>query len=304
MIDTQQTSNPGKTTRPGKTGIRPNILLNRFVTRFITPVVLLAGLLILAFFNFKGVLDTTTTQDNLFRGEKAYSIGALQSTYEELSGTDRPAISYNGLNVLSYVDWSSTISVDGHVVNLWDNQHGYDYDRKNPNDKQFFATSTGPSWQLVQVVTVVDAHTVTVQYDLVARAVGKAVPHHVELSIVHSHASWYQPTVQNNTTFTAGVLPGYLQNAISAHPPQPAGYVTVSLAGPALADAPITIDNMRGGVGPGGDIQTLADSFTTNYVIDNPQINRLTPLGVETITFSAAQSPIGAPVVSPTPISI
>ena len=273
-----------------------------FVRKVITPVVLLAGLIVLAVLNFRGVLATTTLQDNLFHGEKAYSQGPMQFTYQELAGTQRPDIAYRGASILTYVEWSSTISVDGHVSNLWDSYHGYDFDRTNPNARQFFATSSGPGWQLVQVVTLVDAHTVTVHYDFVARAQGSAYPHQITLTIEHLHNTLYQPAL-HGATLTAGVLPGLLQTIAPGTSPKPIGWITLAVAGPAVPSGPIAIDDLHGTVGANGAPQSLANSFTTTYQLANPQVNRLTPLGTETITFSLA-TPIGAPLGAPvTPVA-
>jgi hypothetical protein len=54
-------------------------------------------------------------------------------------------------------------------------------------------------------------------------------------------------------------------------------------------------------------VRTLADSFTTTYTLQSPQVNRLTPLGTETIIFTpsvSAGTPVGAPVETPTAIGI
>ncbi|MFI5273366.1 MAG: hypothetical protein ACHQ4H_10090 [Ktedonobacterales bacterium] len=286
---------------------RLNLKLNRFTLKVITPVVLLAGLLVLAFFNFQGVLATTSIQDNLFRGQIAYSSGPLQFTFQQLAGTDRPALSYDGAPFLTYVDWSSTISIDGHVQNLWDNYHGYDYDRKNPDNKQFFATSSGTGWQVVEVVSLLNAHTVTVHYDFVARtANGVEYPHSITLSIEHVHRTLYEPAIRGNT-LVADVLPGFLQNANSGSTPHSSGTLTFQVSGPELGAQPIALDAVRGNAGPDGVVRTLADSFTTTYTLQSPQVNRLTPLGTETIIFTpsvSAGTPVGAPVETPTAIGI
>lgn len=283
-----------------------NAHLNTAVTKVITPVVLLVGLLVLAFFNFQGVLTTTTAQTDLYKGQKAFSAGPLQVTFQTLAGTDRPALSYDNLMFLSYVDWSSTISVDGHVQNLWDNYHGYDWDRKNPNANQFFATSTGTGWQLIEVVTLLNSHTVTVHYDVVARTQNGAYPRHLTLSIEHLHRTLYLPTIRGNT-LVADVLPKLQQNVNSGSTPKSAGTLTFMVSGPNLADEPISLDAVRSDAGPDGTVRALADSFTTTYTLDNPQVNRLTPLGTETISFApdaGPGTPVAAPVATPTAIGL
>src|SRR5215469_17725122 len=199
---------------------RPNVRLYTFVSKVITPAVLLLGLLVLAIFHFNGVLANTQSIDNIYHGEQAYSNGPMAYTFQELAGTDRPDVDYNGISLLTYVDWSSTMSIDGHVSNLWDNFHGYDYDRNNPNDTEFFSTTTGTGWQLIEVVKLTSNHSMTVSYSLVARTESLAEPHHVIVTIEHVHQSMYQPTVQNNV-FTAGVLSHQMDSVTSGDTPTP-----------------------------------------------------------------------------------
>lgn len=282
-----------------KTGHKLNVRLNRFVRKVITPVVLLAGLLMLVLLHFHGVLSVTTADNNLYRGITVYSAGQLEVSFQHNAGADRPAVLYGNISLLSYVDWNSTISVDGQVQSLWNNYHGYDQD---DTKHQIFATTSGYGWQVIEVISLVNAHTVTVQYQFMAQHQGTAEPHHVVLNIVHVHRSWYQPRV-NGTTFTAQELPGYLSDISSTTRPHPIGTLTVSVAGPHLAATPIAIDDAHGYAQPSGAVLSLATSMTTSYTIDNPPVDRLTPLGTETITFAnseAAGTPlpaIGTPTV-------
>ena len=266
-----------------------NARTHTLVSRVITPVVLLLGLLVLLLAHFNGVLKITQAQDNLFRGQQAFSLGRMQYAFAESSGTNRPNISFAGVNVMTYIDWDSTISVDGHVSNLWDNFHGYDYNHNvGSNDRQFFSTTSGTGWQLVQVVNLVNDHTITVHYDFVARTQGIAEPHHVVVTIEHAHASWYPASVQNNV-FTAGLLPGrYVGSITSAHQPSPIGTVALSVAGPFVPPNAISFEDAHGNVTLTGGDQQVLTAFTTTYVIDNPQVNRLTPLGTETLTYTTA----------------
>lgn len=285
---------------------RLNVRVYRLVTKVITPVVLLAGLLLLAVFHFSGVLATTKAQDDLFRGQKAYNLGPLSFDFVENAGTNRPAISYDGTDVLTYVDWNSSIAVDGHVSNLWDNFHGYDFDRTNPDARQFFATTSGNGWQVVEVVMLVDAHTVTVHYAFVARPVGAAEPHQVTLSIAHLHHTLYQPTIQGNT-LTAEVLPTYFQNVSFGHTPSPIGTLRVAVSGPQVPVKAISLDDLHGTVDRHGTQYGLANSFTTTYSIAEPQVNQLVPLGTETITFTTAiatGTPNPAPVSTPAVVQL
>lgn len=283
-----------------RTGDRLNAQLYTFVKKFITPVGLLAGLLILAIFHFRGVLAVTTAQNNLYHGVTAYSAGAYGVSFQNNAGADRPAILYGNVNLLSYADWNSTISVDGQVQNLWDNFHGYNSD---DTKREIFATTSGYGWQVIEVVTLVNSHTVTVQYNFMAAHQGTAEPHHVVLSITHLHKTWYQPAVHGDT-FTAEVLPGYLSAIDSTSSiPHAIGTVTLAVNGPDVpATHAISIDDLQGYAVSGTTERFLASSMTTTYTVDNPQVDRLITLGTETVTFStdlAVGTPIPAPVATP-----
>lgn len=284
---------------------RPNVRLYTFVSKVITPAVLLLGLLVLAIFHFSGVLANTQSIDDIYHGEQAYSDGSMAYTFQEFAGTDRPDVAYNGISMLTYVDWSSTMSIDGHVSNLWDNFHGYDYDRNNPNDTQFFSTTSGTGWQLIEVVKLTSNHSMTVSYSFVSRTETLAEPHHVIVTIEHVHQSMYQPTVHNNV-FTAGVLSHQMDSVTSGDTPTPLGTITVSVQGPAVPANSIVLDTARGNQNATGTSPVLTDSFQTTYVIQDPDVNRMTPLGTETINFtptSSAGTPVSAPlpVITPTP---
>jgi hypothetical protein len=285
---------------------RLNVRLYTFVSKVITPAVLLLGLIFLAVTHFSGVLANTQSIDNLYHGEQSYSMGPMSYTFEENAGTDRPNIYFNGTSLLSYVDWSSTISVDGHVSTLWDNYHGYDYDRQNTNDTEFFSTTSGYGWQLVEVVKLTSDRSVTVQYSFVSKPETVAEPHHVVVTIEHYHPSMYQPNVTGDV-FTAGVLRHEMTSVTSGDTPTPFGTIQVTVSGPAVAaTGAIYLDTARANQNATGAYPVLTDTFATTYVIDNPDVNRLVPLGTETIDFtpgSAAGTPESAPiqVVTPTP---
>lgn len=281
-----------------RTGKGLNAHLYHLVRKFITPVVLLVGLLILVVFHFRGVLAVTTSQNNLYHGITAYTAGSFQVTFQNNAGTDRPSVSYSNVSLLTYVDWNSTISVDGSVQSLWDNFHGYSTD---DTKRQIFATTTGYGWQVVEVVTLVDSHTVSVAYSFMATHQGNAEPHHVILNIVHFHKTWYQPSVQGNT-FTAEVLPRYLSGIDdTTSVPHAIGTLTLTLSGPAVpATNAMSIDDLRGYPISGTTERFLASSLTTTYMVDNPQVDRLIPLGVETITFTSSVAP-GTPIPAQVP---
>lgn len=278
--------------------LRLNVVLRRLVTKFITPVVLIVGLLLLAVVHFRGVLAITTTQNDLYRGVTAYSSGPIQLSFQHNAGTQRPEILFDNADALNYAEWSSTISIDGHVSNLWDNAHGYSQDDAH---RQVFSTITGPGWQVIEVATMVNAHTVTVQFDFVARNQGEAAPHDVTLNILHVHRSLYQPELHGNT-LTAGVIPGPVTTLNGGAAPVPMGKLTFAVTGQAASGNVITVNDSIGAAGPNGATRTVADSFTTTYSLSNPTVDKLTTLATETITFTALAQP-GAPAGAPVPVA-
>jgi hypothetical protein len=270
-----------------------NVQLRRLVTKVITPVVLLAGVLLLAVWHFRGVLAITQAQDDLFRGVTSYDVGSLQTTFQHHAGTDRPNISYSGVNLLTYVDWSSVISIDGHAQNLWDNFHGYSADGAH---RQVFATTSGQGWQVIAVITAVDARTITVHYDFVARNIQLAAPHDVTLTIMHVHKAWYQPTIHGNT-FTAQVLPRYASPDVPSGSVSAIGTLRLAVSGPAVPTNALALTDLRSTAGSDGSLRSLATALTSTYTLSNPKVDTLTPLGTETITFASNGAP-GAPLPS------
>ncbi|MGO8950500.1 MAG: hypothetical protein ACLQUY_23145 [Ktedonobacterales bacterium] len=297
---------PGATPSRAPKGRRLNVRLYTFVSKVITPAVLLLGLLFLAITHFNGVLANTTAVDNLYQGEQAYSMGPMSYTFQMLAGTDRPDILYNGFSILTYVDWSSTMSIDGHVSNLWDNYHGYDYDRQNTSDTEFSSTTSGYGWQLVEVAKLTSNHSVNIRYSFVSRPEGLAEPHQVIVTIEHTHESLYQPVI-NGDVMTAGVLSHEMTSVTSGDTPTPLGTLTVTVKGPAVpTSGAIAFDTLRANQNATGAYPVVTDTFTTTYVIDDPDVDRLTPLGSETIDFTpgtVAGTPVSfpLPVMTPTP---
>jgi hypothetical protein len=270
-----------------------NIRLNRFTTRAITPVVLLGGLLLLAVFHFNGVLKITQAQDNLFHGVTAMSDGPLQVTFQRDAGTARPQLQWNGYELITYADWSSTVAIDGVVAELWNNPHGYTYDEAR---HRLFATTSGDSWQLIEVITLVDSQHVTVAYSFVARHEALAAPHTVTLAIQHFHTFWYRPQLAG-TIFRAQVLP--TAGADANQPAVPIGTLTLQAAGPALAPGGAQLGNVRSVAGPDGQQQDFASQLTTTYQLTDPLVDKLTPLGTETLTFAPSEAGAGTPVAAP-----
>ena len=290
--------------------------LYMLVARSITPVVLLAGLLLLALYHFNIVLDTTQTQNDLLQGITALSQGRLEVDFQRDAGVDRPAMMYGSLPLISYADWNSTISVDGQVQNLWNNLHGYSFDAGH---KQLFATTSGSGWQVTQVVQVVNDHTITVTYQFTARPVGATSPHRVALDIAHLHVNntlidtslphnnvfWYYPAV-HGATFTAEELPLLTQNPRTPYDPYepqrfaPMGLTTLQVAGPALASSPITVDDAASAV-VGQQQEWWASQITTHYMLTNPTVDQFITLGTETISFKLFNGNAGTPVALPLP---
>ena len=293
-----------------------NVSLYKLVARSITPVVLLAGLLLLALYHFNVVLSATQTQNDLLRGITAMSQNRLEVDFQRDAGANRPEMIYNSLPLISYADVDSTISIDGHVQNLWNTFHGYSFDARR---HQIFATTSGNGWQVTQVVQLVNDHTMTVTYQFTARPVGTTSPRSVALDIAHVHvnttvvdtttqqyhAVWFYPAVQG-ATFTAEELPLLVQNPRTPYNPNtpqsfaPMGQTTVQVSGPALASTPITIDDAAGAV-VGQQQEWWASQITTHYALPNPPVNQFIPLGTETITFTPSSGNAGTPVALPLP---
>lgn len=297
---------------------KANVSLYKLVARGITPAVLLLGLLLLALYHFNIVLSTTQTQNDLLQGITAMSQDRLEVDFQRDAGINRPEMIYNALPLISYTEVNSTISIDGHVQNLWNNLHGYSFDARH---NQIFATTSGSGWQVTQVVQLVNDHTMTVTYQFTARPVGTASPRRVTLDIAHVHvnttvvdnttprdtAMWYYPAVQG-ATFTAEELPLVVQNPRTPYDPNapqsfaPMGQTTVQVSGPALASTPITIDDAAGAV-VGQQQEWWASQITTHYALTDPTVNQFISLGTETITFTPFSGNAGTPVALPLPAS-
>ncbi|MEO7000312.1 MAG: hypothetical protein ABI068_00705 [Ktedonobacterales bacterium] len=273
-------------TASSKTRRPANVQLRRFVSRVITPVVLVVGLLILAFYQFNGVLKVTTANDNAFHGVVTYNNGPMQVNFLQNAGTSRPSVNYKGWNLVTYAEWNSTIAVNGDVQELWNSYHGYNLDDQK---RVIVSTASSGAWQVVQVITVVNDHTVTIAYDFVVRPQGNApLPQHIELSIMHLHNVWNQPTVTGDTFQAQITAP--INSANPGAGSRAVGTVTLALSGPALAPHPLNLLDYRNTVTPNGQNHGMATALTSNYVLDNPVANALITLGVETISFSIAVS--------------
>jgi hypothetical protein len=273
---------------------KPNIQLYKLVAKSITPVVLLVGLLLLVLYHFNAVLNITQTNQDLFQGVTAFSVGGLEMNFQRDAGIDRPAVVLNGLTLMSYAEWNSTISVDGHVQGLWDTVHGYTVDAAH---NQIFSTASGTGWQVTQTVTLVNDHSVTVTYQFTARHVGAASPHSIIINVAHLHSSsqplfWFNPSIQNNT-FTAEELPLLVQNPRVPYDPNtpqsfaPLGTTTLTVSGPAVPANAITINDAASAL-VGGKEESWASQLTTTYKLTNPAVDQFVTLGTETISFQPA----------------
>lgn len=285
--------------RKQKTNFTPT--LRTFISKVITPVVLIAGLLVLVVFNFNGVLKAAQTTDNHFHGIVAFNNGAFSTSFKQNAGIDRPAVQYNGQELLTYGQWSSTLAVDGIPTDLWNTDQGYSIDEANKTIYNTVNSNNG--WQLIQVTKMVNDHTITVTFNFTARPTTTVPPTHYELDIVHNHNFWYKPTVTNNS-FTGNVMtsdPTQLQASDAKNIAASVGQVKLTTKAGDLPTAPqIKINNTYTTTTPNGTTLNWAKSFDTVYTIDNPAPSRMINLGTETITFTPVDtshtSAIGSPV--------
>ncbi len=265
--------------------------LRVFISKVITPVVLIAGILILIVFNFKGVLKTVQTTDDRFQGLVSFSQGSLAYRFSETSGVDRPAVRFNNQALISYAEWSSTISIDGEVQELWNSGHGYSYDEKN---RQMYNTINGPDWQIMELVTLVNDRTVKVTFNFAPKPTTTPTPVHYVFDIAHSHLWWYQYQLSsNNDTFTAQ-LNQTTNNAKAAT-------VSLKVAGDAAQNPQIKVGSAKTVTGAQGTTTTTG-AVTTEYVLDNPTPNQMVTLGTETITYNPGDSNPGSPSDSVVPL--
>jgi hypothetical protein len=265
--------------------------LRVFINKVITPVVLVAGVLILILFNFRTVLKDVQTESDQFSNQVAFSSGSLAYRFKQIAGGERPALLFNGSEFMTYVEWNSTISVDGEVQELWNSSHGYSYDETR---RQVFNTISGSGWQLIQVITLVDDHTVTVKYSFVSKNTSSAPPKHYIFDFAHTHSYWYNSQVNNNNTFTAQTTQTSKDNPNSP-------LVSLKVEGDGAENPQIKLGVERGTANPQGGVSSELGSFTTEYTIDNPTPNQIISLGTETIIYNENQSTPTVP--SPTPVT-
>ncbi|GCE10439.1 hypothetical protein [Tengunoibacter tsumagoiensis] len=285
--------------RTRKTSFTPG--LRNFISKIITPAVLVAGMLLLIIVNFNGVLKTTKTDENHFHNVVAFSQGALSLSFKQLSGTERPLVTYGGHEVLNLAQWSSSISVDGTITGLWNVDQGYSVDEAH---NRIYSTMTSKDgWQVIQTTTLIDDHTITVAYSFSASPQDNVPPEKYVLSIAHVHNYWYNPQ------FGGDAFTGYVMNTLNGEGLQgdeaqnqaaSLGQVKVAVSAGDVAPPKFVPGSMNIAATADGKGASWTKSFTTEYTIEHPAPSRVINLGTETITFSSIDQtgkPIGGPVM-------
>lgn len=268
--------------------------LYTMLSKIITPVVILAGILILISYNFNSVLKTITPQDDQYHGMVAFNQGSLHYTFKENTGLDRPTMAYNSNELLSYAEWSSTISVDGETQELWNNYHGYSVDEAN---HQVFNTVSGSGWQLIEIASLVNDHTMIVTFNFVARPQSTTPPSQYIVDMMHAHNFWYNEQMGNHT-FTAEVAKGDLsnsQNGVLAYQPSSLGSISLTLANDAAQVSSMRLSDTHSSTGPGGKL-SWSKGLITEYRLNNPSPFQMVTLGTETIHFHPADTTPEHPV--------
>lgn len=262
--------------------------LRAFISKVLTPAVLVLGVLLLIFFNFNSVRKAGQVTNAAFQGDVTFSHGAFSYSFQETSGINRPILSYAGQDLLSYAEWSSTYSINGQVQELWNTYHGYDSDLAK---RQVYSTASGDGWQLTEIVTLVDSHTVTVTFDFHASSTSFAPITYI-FDIAHvtvlSH-EWYNYHTGEGT-FTAQVISG---QGVPTGQPRSLGTLTLTATGDAVPTPAIIMPGTTPVGSRTGSIG-LAKAFFTQYTVTNPSPGQLITLGTETLTFSPYQSFAGS----------
>jgi len=273
--------------------------LRSFISKVLTPAVLVLGVLLLIYFNFNSVLKASQLSDDQFHGLVAFNQGNFAYRFQENAGIDRPALRYAGINILSYSEWSSIVSIDGGVQELWNNYHGYDVDQ---NKRQLYSTISGDGWQLFEIVSLVNDHTVTVAFNFTTRPASLPSPVRYVFDIAHVSSpdhGWYNIRITNKD-FTAQVIQG------SGVPTRTSmlrsnGTLSFSATGPALYTPAITLKNSTT-VADGRSTLTLGQAFYTEYQVTNPTPFRIITLGTETLTFLPSSTSPSAPAPGVVPL--
>lgn len=273
--------------------------LYTMLSKIITPVAILLGLLILITYNFSSLLKTLDMPGDQYSGKIAFNQGSLHTIFQENTGVDRPNIAYNSNELLSYSEWSSTISVDGETQELWNNYHGYSWDNAR---SQMFNTVSGSGWQFIEIATMLDNHTITVVFNFVVRPQSTTFPTHYVFDIMHTHNFWYQTQV-NNTTFSAQVAagdPANSQTDILTYRPTTLGSISLTVQPDAAQVSSLRLSDAHVSTTPSGKL-TWSKGLITEYKIDNATPYQMVTLGTETIHFTPVDSPPERPVSGAVP---
>jgi hypothetical protein len=273
--------------------------LRTFISKVLTPVVLVGGVLLLIYFNFSSVLKASQATSNKFNGYVAYSQNDFSYRFQESAGIDRPVLRNAEQELVSYAEWSSTVSVDGNVQELWNNDHGYDV---NDAKRQVYSTISGPGWQLIEIVSLVDNHTVTVTFNFDARPSALPAPTHYVFDIAHvskSSYEWYNYQLGKGT-FSALVIAG--NGTPVASKPDVFGQLSFVATGDAVPTPTIYTQKDTAISGANGTLN-LAHNFYTEYTVTNPSPFRMITLGTETLTFKPGSTGSGAPLPGTVPVA-
>jgi len=273
----------------------------------VLPLIVLAGVLVVALYHFHNVLKAPPTV-GLPQTAATYNSGALTMRYAHVVGLDRPALLYNGASLLSYAEPSATLTLDGEPQPLWDAYHTV---KTNPTTRRVYTTISGDGWQVLQVATLVNDTTVTVAYTFTAHPQpGQTAPAQVTLAMpIYNTANtlWYQPTTTQGATFQAQLEPLAPANAatlVGGPAPQSLGTLTLTLRGPGVGADALSLGALHTIPLANGAQGSWATSLTTRLTITHPPANQPVALGTETITFQPASSiPTGAPLPITTPTS-
>jgi hypothetical protein len=273
-----------------RTSITPGLRV--FIEKVITPVVLIVGIIFLIYFNFKGVLKATKISQDQYNGVVAFNQGNLSYQFLENAGSYRPNIKYGSSELLAYAEWSSTYAVNGLTGEIWNNAHGYDYDATK---QQVFSTISGTNWQLIEVITLTNDHTVTVTFEFATRT-NDLTPATYEFDIAHvvdSSNEWANIQA-TDTSFTAQVVAGKATAIAAPTSSTPVGTISLAASGEFLAPQGVKVNNEKDFTNGAGTI-SVAQGFYTKYTITNPTPLKLYTLGTETLTFSTATTSLSTP---------
>lgn len=267
-----------------------------FLSKVIAPAALVFGVLLVVFLHFNGVVKATRITKDQFHGDIAFSQGGFAYRFLENAWVDRPALSYDAQDLISYSEWNSTVSVNGKVLGLWNNLHSYNYDTTK---RQIHSRAIGSDnvWRLIEVVRLLNSNTVTVKFDFEANPSSPGSVHYV-FDIAHATSSsyeWYNYHTGKGT-FTAQVIS---QQGISATGRNSArGTLTLTAAGNAVPTPAIIMRGTTSIVSRTGSVG-LANAFFTQYTVTNPPPGMIILLGTETLTFQPEPTTPGAPFPVP-----